>query len=199
VWESSGQGDLTFSFYWEGKSEPAALGSFAMACSLGVRDFLAVHGIDAQCKWPNDVLVGDAKICGILAEGGCGGGAYELIVGIGVNLRRVPGREERFGRSIAALEDHAPGNLDPAALLPILLGCLEPRIEAWRRGGFAALRDDLLACLWGVGRAVSAKTPRGRIEGVMQGLGDNGEMLLRRADGGDTAVASVSALEGWGQ
>ena len=197
VWESSARGDLTFSFYWAGKSEPASVGSLAMACALGVRDFLAGFGIDARCKWPNDVLVGDAKICGILSEGGCAGGVYRLVVGIGINLRRIPGREERFGRSIAALEDHAPENPDPAILLPMALECLAPRIEAWRQGGFAAIRGDLQACLWGVGRAVSAKTPRGRIEGVMHGLGDNGEMLLRLADGGDAAVSSVSALDGW--
>lgn len=197
AWESSAKGDLTFSFYWAGSSEPAAVGSLAMACALGVRDFLAGYSIKALCKWPNDVLVGDAKICGILTEGGCSGGVYKLAVGIGVNLHRIPGREERLGRPIAVLEDYAGGNLEPKVLLSTLLGCLEPRISAWREGGFAALQDDLRACLWGVGRVVSARTPRGKIEGVMCGLGPHGEMLLRLADGTDVCVASVSALEGW--
>lgn len=196
-WESSTKGDLTFSFYWTGRSEPAAVGSLAMACALGVRDFLACYSVDALCKWPNDVLVGDAKICGILTEGGCTGGVYALVVGIGVNLRQSPGREERFGRPIAVLEHYTEGDLDPKILLPELLACLEPRIAAWREGGFAALEGDLHACLWGVGKQVSARTPRGRIEGVMHGLGRNGEMLLRQADGTEVCVSSVSALEGW--
>lgn len=198
VWESSARGDLTFSFYWTGKCEPAALGSLAMACALGVRDFLGKYGIESVCKWPNDVLAHDAKICGILAEGGSiGGGSHGLVMGIGVNLRRVAGREDRFARRIAAMEDFVEALPAPEALLPELLAMLEPRIEAWRRGGFAALRQDLLACLWGVGRQVSARTPKGRVEGLMTGLGEGGELLLRLADGGVVGVASVSALDGW--
>lgn len=199
VWESSMKGDLTFSFFWSGKSDPVRLGSLAMACALGVRDFLAAKGIASQCKWPNDVLVDDAKICGILAEGGGGDGFRSLVVGIGVNLRRLPGREERLGRRIAALEDFVDPVPGPEALLPEALAHIERRIRSWESGGFAALRDDLTACLWGVGRPVSARTASGRIDGVMSGLGEHGELRLRLPDGGETSVASVSALEGWSE
>ncbi|MCD8351143.1 MAG: biotin--[acetyl-CoA-carboxylase] ligase [Planctomycetaceae bacterium] len=200
VWESSQEGDLTFSFYWTGAVPIAALGSLAMSCALGVRDFLAVRNVASTCKWPNDVLVGDAKICGILAEGGSlggGGNRYGLVVGIGVNLRRVNGRSGRFNRAIATLEDYVQDMPPQQALLDGVLASLQPRIDAWQRLGFAAVRDDLLANFWGMGKSVSAKTAKGKVEGVVTGLGENGELCLRRPDGTDVAVSSVTALEGW--
>ncbi len=199
VWESSQQGDLTFSLYWTGAVPMTDLGSLAMACALGVRDFLAAWRVESRCKWPNDVLVGDAKICGILAEGGAlgSGGGYGLVVGIGVNLRRVDGRSDRLNRAIATLEDYVT-NLPPQeVLLEAVLASLEPRIDAWQRGGFAALRHDLLTGFWGMGRAVTARTAKGKVDGIVTGLGEHGELCLRRPDGSDVVVASVSALEGW--
>lgn len=198
-WQSSPKGDLTFSFYWRGNHPPVVAATLPMACALGVRDFLAAPPwrIASQCKWPNDVLADDAKICGILAEGGpSADGGMGLVVGIGVNLHRVPGRDAAIGRATAAIDDYHPDPGDPRELLPSLLHCLVPRIDAWTRGGFAAIRDDLAACLWGVGKTVAAKTPTGTVQGTVAGLGDDGGLLLE-SDGRAVTVASVTALDGW--
>lgn len=201
VWQSAGGGDLTFSFHWRGDADPLTLGSLPMACALGVRDFLALpqNAVSALCKWPNDVLVGDAKICGILSEGGrLASGGFAFIIGIGVNIRSQPERDRALGRRTAALEDFRSSPPDAETLLPPLLERLADRITLWQRGGFAAIRGDITACLWGLGREVAAKTPRGPVRGTVIGLGEHGELLLRTADGGETRVSSVTALEeGW--
>ena len=60
------------------------------ATTLGIRDYLLSHGIEARIKWPNDIWVGDKKICGILIENildGTGIGAS--IIGIGLNLNET--------------------------------------------------------------------------------------------------------------
>lgn len=201
-WQSSGIGDLTFSFYWSGGPDAFQAGTLPMACALGVGDFLAREPwrVTTRCKWPNDVLADDGKICGILAEGGMTrDGAFGLVVGIGVNIRPAPGRDAALGRKTASLEDFTAGPAgEPAELLPPLLDNLQTRIAAWQAGGFAAIRTDLEKRLWGVGRGISAKTVHGRAEGIVEGLGENGELMLRGADNGLTAVASVSAIEsGW--
>lgn len=204
-WLSSERGDLTFSFFWlatpEQTAKPMLLGTLPMVCALGVVDFLAMppRRIGARCKWPNDVLAGDAKICGILTEGGkTPAGGFGLVVGIGVNLHGVAGRDRMFGRATAAIDDFVPGPFDPERLLPELLDCLSRRVDAWRRSGFAAVRADLTAMQWGVGREVSAKTVRGRANGKVAGLGENGELLLDNEAGERFVVSSVSAIEsGW--
>ena len=199
VWQSSQQGDLTFSFYWE-CPRAAQAATLPMACALAVRDFLAAPplGIATACKWPNDVLVGDAKICGILAEGSVTPtGGLGLVIGIGVNLRNEPGRDVRLGRPTAAIEEFVANPGTPESLLPVLAEHLNTRIARWEEGGFPSIREDLRACLWGMGRRIAAKTTAGKVEGVVAGLGDGGEILLRGDDGAVAGIASVTALEGW--
>lgn len=202
AWLSATDGDLTFSFYRSCGEGPADLGVLPMACALGVRDFLAMapRSLRPLCKWPNDVLVDDAKICGILAEGGpLASGGFGLVVGIGVNVRAVAGRSEILGRAAVSIEE-ATGRepAPPAALLPELLACLRERVAMWESGGFPAIRDDLVSCFWGIGRKVTARTPAGRVSGRVIGLGDAGELILRDEAGSETAVSSVAAMErGW--
>ena len=57
--------------------------------SLSVVDFLFMHGISAEIKWPNDIYVGSKKICGILIENSLQGSAISSsIIGIGLNINQ---------------------------------------------------------------------------------------------------------------
>ncbi len=200
-WVSSPSGDIHLSFYWAGRVEPFQAATLPMACALGVGDFLARDPwrVESKCKWPNDVLVGEGKICGILTEAVIASEErFGVVVGIGVNIRSDPARDAALGRRTAALEDFAGPVGAAEDLLPLLLADLEARTAAWEVGGFGAIRRDLEARWWGMGRTVSVKTSGGRVEGVVAGLGGWGELLLRGADGAITPVASVTAIEaGW--
>ena len=58
--------------------------------TLAIRDFLLDNGIEARIKWPNDIWVGDKKICGILIENILDGAKVrDSIVGIGLNLNQT--------------------------------------------------------------------------------------------------------------
>ena len=58
--------------------------------TLAIRDYLLAHGVEARIKWPNDIWVGERKICGILIENTLEGAAVrESIVGIGLNLNET--------------------------------------------------------------------------------------------------------------
>ncbi len=195
AWHSAKAGDLTFSFVWRGWTRLEEAGTLSLACGLAVRDFLAGLGIGAECKWPNDVFAGGAKICGIILEGGMGADGLALVAGIGVNVAHLPERDAALGRPTASIE-RCLGHADaPELLLPALLRCLEARITAWQRGGFGALRSDMERALWGRGREVRARTPSGPVDGVVAGLGEKGELLVRSEDGRLIAVSSVAALE----
>lgn len=195
VWHSAKAGDLTFSFVWRGRASLETAGTLSLACGLAVRDFLAGLGVDAACKWPNDVFVGGAKICGIILEGGTDGDGLALVAGIGVNIARQPELDETIGRPATSVEACLGRAEDPEALLPLLLGCLEERINAWQVGGFAALRRDMEQALWGWGRAVKARTPAGTLDGIVAGLGDGGELLVEKSGGEIIRISSVAALE----
>ncbi len=72
--------------------------------ALAVTDVLPEFGIsDAWVKWPNDVFVDNAKICGVLAECSHVAGAEILVIGIGVNLNMPPDQLAAIDRPATSL------------------------------------------------------------------------------------------------
>ena len=91
VWNSAPGENLTFSIYLEPTNIPAAKQfSISEAIALGVCDYLQDKGVAASIKWPNDIYVGDRKICGILIENTIGSRTMKSsIAGIGINLNQT--------------------------------------------------------------------------------------------------------------
>ena len=92
-WFSSPRTNLTFSMLLRfGPDFPVTLGASEAVtvthiAALAVRDYLLTKGIDSRIKWPNDIWVGDRKICGMLIENSsCGGRLVCSIAGIGLNV-----------------------------------------------------------------------------------------------------------------
>ena len=91
TWEAEPGANITMSVLLR----PCALEArrqFALseAVSLGITDALGIYGIDARIKWPNDIYVGDMKICGILIENSLTGNMVERsIAGIGLNVNQM--------------------------------------------------------------------------------------------------------------
>lgn len=94
TWYSTPGENLTFSILYRFE------GAFALAASdallitqvttLGIRDYLLGHGVEARIKWHNDIWVGERKICGILIENVVEAGSVRRsIVGIGLNLNET--------------------------------------------------------------------------------------------------------------
>ncbi|MFW6080548.1 MAG: biotin--[acetyl-CoA-carboxylase] ligase [Desulfosalsimonas sp.] len=102
-------GNLYVSWYWPDPDAPgAANASWRAMASLMAGELTAYvlesFGVDVRIKWPNDLLVEDRKICGILVENRSG----FVIVGIGLNLSSAPGDKEltdAFAIPAASLRD----------------------------------------------------------------------------------------------
>ncbi|WP_227984120.1 biotin--[acetyl-CoA-carboxylase] ligase [Nocardia spumae] len=70
-----------------GGIDPARLGWLPLLTGVAVVDAIrATAGLDANLKWPNDVLIGGRKVAGILAEVASGAGAPAVVVGVGLNV-----------------------------------------------------------------------------------------------------------------
>ena len=86
-WISPAYTNLCFSFYAVDVPIPA-IPSFTMAMSLAINDYLRSFRINSQPKWPNDVLVNNKKIAGILSEhiDSSENSIRGIITGIGINV-----------------------------------------------------------------------------------------------------------------
>jgi BirA family transcriptional regulator, biotin operon repressor / biotin---[acetyl-CoA-carboxylase] ligase len=107
---------------------PQLTGIAPLACAEAIA---ALTGLEPKLKFPNDVLVGDRKLAGILAEAREG----RVVLGIGVNVN-VPAEElpQEVDRPATSVLVETGRELDRAELLAELLERLERRYDAWLSG-----------------------------------------------------------------
>ena len=128
-------------------------------------------------KWPNDLLIGDAKLSGILLEAE----RDAVVIGIGVNLVSAP---ELPDRKSAALTQFGPA-LDRDAFAESLAAHFATELERWRTYGLEPLIRSWSAASMPKGTPISVHEPDGgRVGGLFDGLEPDGSMRLRLADGG---------------
>lgn len=91
TWEAEPGKNLTISIVLKPEGvKPSEQFSISEVVALGIVKYLLTRGIDAQIKWPNDIYVGDRKICGILIENSLFGSEIERsIIGIGLNVNQT--------------------------------------------------------------------------------------------------------------
>lgn len=148
----------------------------------------ALCGISAEIKWPNDIIIGSRKVCGILCESAAFGDCFNVIVGIGVNVSQG----EEFFES---------AGLPNAASLLMLTGKAPEREElveeiAERVKIRAAMRfEDCLAeykpRVINLGRQVRIISPKGEKTAEAVDISESGFLVCKNEDG----IFEVSAGE----
>jgi BirA family biotin operon repressor/biotin-[acetyl-CoA-carboxylase] ligase len=190
-WISSPGSSLLVSFLLRPRLDPADAALVTLAA--GAAAALAIQsacGVEARCKWPNDLEVKGKKLGGILVEAEVMEGRLShAVVGMGVNL--VQRREDfppelRESATSVVIEGGRP---DPAALLREVLANARRLCDTGRPG----FRDETLAAYRGlcdtIGRNVRAATAKGReVEGRAMGVGDSGELFVQAASGLETVL-----------
>ena len=160
------------------EQQPAAH-SLALVAGLALYECvlpLVPDPIALQLKWPNDLMLGGAKLAGILLERH----GDSVVVGIGVNLRAAPQLPGR--RTIALADTTAPPDVQTFAAS--LAKHFDSELERWRSFGLEALIRRWLKCAHPAGTAIRVHEPTGAIlEGAFDGLDQNGSLQLRLADG----------------
>ncbi|WP_345673790.1 biotin--[acetyl-CoA-carboxylase] ligase [Yinghuangia aomiensis] len=139
-------------------------------------------GIDVRLKWPNDLLVGERKLAGILAERAGEG----VVVGIGLNVTLAEDELPVPTATSLALAGSITTDRDP--LLRALLREFEDWYVRWREAGGDARASGLLAAYTDtcatIGRRVRVQLPAGRtLVGTATGIDDDGRLVVAGPDG----------------
>lgn len=154
-----------------------------MICSLAVCDALAeVGGVQAQVKWPNDVLVGERKICGILTELDLHGEMVNYaLVGIGINVNVDFAAAPPLMAPATSVLAETGRRVSRLALLATLLSGIETRYEGLGTG--ASYHGEWAARMATLGQAVQASDGQQVIVGTAVGVDEDGALLIQTADG----------------
>ena len=173
-------------------SARADLGWLPLAAALAVADAVAprVPAGAVALKWPNDVLLGGRKVCGILAEAASAGAATTVVLGVGLNVNQAAFPPELADRA-TSLALAAGRAVERAPLLADLLAALEARYDALLAGATARLRADFEARMAGLGEAATVSDPHGGASacGRVLGLAPDGALRLATPGGERAAYA----------
>jgi BirA family transcriptional regulator, biotin operon repressor / biotin---[acetyl-CoA-carboxylase] ligase len=143
---------------------------------------LATMGYAAGVKWPNDVLIGERKVAGILVERVETPDGPAAVVGVGLNTGMTA---EELPVPTATSLSLETGPEDPPDRTDVLLGVLaaiRERYDAWQRGGDVA-ESYASACVT-VGRSVRVDLPdSSALEGTATAVDASGRLVVEAADG----------------
>jgi BirA family biotin operon repressor/biotin-[acetyl-CoA-carboxylase] ligase len=185
-WLSSPNANLCFSLLLETDAELIKVPSLTMAAALAIADMLGAAGIRAAPKWPNDVLVGDRKICGILSERVEQASKQGIIVGVGLNVNMSSEEADVIDRPATSMLIESGKAYDPGQVLEELLPQLEYWMSEWSEGGFPAIRRVWTEKAGPIGKKLSVHDGDIRKTGTLAGFGEHGELLLKTAVGLET-------------
>ncbi len=171
-------GNLYFSALLRPQGHRSALSSLALVIGLALVQAMENNlrlAVPAKLKWPNDVLVGDAKLAGVLLEGDQDrqGSAF-VIVGCGVNILHNP-----------AIADYPTTSLSeqgaacaPETLLHAFLERFQEHYCDWLTWGFAKLREVWLARAWRYQEPLLVRLGEERVQGLFHDVDADGALIL---------------------
>ena len=186
VWEAAPGSALLVSVLLRPVLAPERLGLCSVAAGLALADAVTeVAGVEARLKWPNDLVVRDRKLAGLLAEADLGGATVRaVVVGAGCNLDRaaVPPALADVATSVEA---EAGRTVDRDAVLGAFLDALDRHLAD--PDALPGLARDRSATL---GRRVRVDLGGGRIvEGLALDTTDAGALVVRDDDGEEHIVS----------
>jgi BirA family biotin operon repressor/biotin-[acetyl-CoA-carboxylase] ligase len=185
VWSAPRGGSLLVSVLLRPGLPPERRHLVVVAAAVAMLEAVrATAGVDAGIKWPNDLLVGDRKLAGILAESA----GDAVVVGIGVNVAWGQVPEELVG--IATALDLEGGR--PVARDVLLEGFLARYAARLRDlpAARAAYREHLVT----LGRRVRVEQAGGTLVGVAVDLDEAGRLVVADDAGDRTTVAAGDVL-----
>ncbi len=181
--------------------DKAAMTTLVMALAV-TEGIFRTCGLEAEIKWPNDVVVNGRKVCGILTEMSVERGRIRYVVaGVGVNVGLQEFSPE-LSATASCLEAECKGPVSRAALVANILKAFEGYYESFcRELDLSAIREKYNRRLVNRDREVRVLDPKEEFQGIARGINESGELLVELKDGSITEVfageVSVRGIYGY--
>jgi BirA family transcriptional regulator, biotin operon repressor / biotin---[acetyl-CoA-carboxylase] ligase len=200
AWASPKDAGLYFSVVLRPKIEARAWPLITMAAALAASDALEESfALETDIKWPNDLLAGGRKLCGILAETFETPRGRAVVLGVGINLTNSAFPPEILGAA-TSVEEQTGRAPDRERLLAALVGALARRYEILQAAGGAdsTAREWESRSTFARGRRVRVALAAESFEGTTRGLEPDGALRVE-TDGGEIRIVragDVMAVRG---
>ena len=166
--------------------------------AMAVRQSLKDMNIETLIKWPNDIVLGDKKICGILTEALLE--SERIIVGVGINTNQesIPDELKESATSILIETDDC---IDHDSLLESIIYNFEKLLEKlFQNGDMSDLKSEYEQGLVSLDKEVTVLDPAGEFNGICKGIDNRGQLIVSH-EGQETYVyageVSVRGIYGY--
>lgn len=199
-WQSPAGAGLWMSCAYTFEKPPRNLPALTLAAGIGAIEALqrlGIHGV--MLKWPNDLVLHDAKLGGILTEvQQQGSAALTVVAGLGLNLDlpddiRIDGDSEWTGR-VASLKEAVAELGATEVIAAAIIDAMRDSFDLYRQAGFAAFSARWPAMDWLAGRQLAVVSGERVMQGTGSGIADDGALLLTCSDGTTERVATGSVM-----
>jgi len=185
TWHSEKTSGIYLSIILRPELAPQQAPLLTLVAGLAARDAVVqVTGLAVDLRWPNDLLAGGRKFCGILTEMQAEAQRiHYVVVGIGVNVNhaKLPAELEPIATSLRLATGRAVSRLE---LLAGLLAAFDRYYNQLLREGSAPLISRFSeVSSYATGKRVLVSGPKEKMSGVTEGLDATGTLLVRRDDG----------------
>lgn len=170
---------------------PAHAPRLTLMAGVAVASTIRQFGAEASIKWPNDVVIGDRKVCGILTEMDAEADHIGFVViGIGINANvSVEELPEELRDGSTSLSSIKGENINRAAFVQALLRSLETEYLRFKVDGFPKIMEDWISLSNTIGRQVEVITPHKLIAGKATGITADGALIVKTAEGMQEVMA----------
>jgi BirA family biotin operon repressor/biotin-[acetyl-CoA-carboxylase] ligase len=191
TWESPAGTSVTFSILLRPESPTRSWPWLPLLTGYAVDKALRASGLEAGVKWPNDVLVGDKKVAGILVERVETPDGPAAVVGVGINVSLTA--DELPVPTATSLELELGRPVDRTDVLVECLNAIREAVDAWELGGDDSgmrLHESYAAACVTVGQDVRVDLPDGSaLEGRAVEIDPAGQLVVE--SGGKRSFVSA--------
>ncbi len=191
IWSSPKGTGLWFSILLKPDISPNQIAGITLACGLGVCKAIRKYtGLNALIKWPNDIIIGNKKICGILTEMKAQADRISYaIAGIGINVNTTE-FDEDIKHKATSLSVEANIAIDRVDLFKEIMLCLEKSFEDYFSNPDKAISDEYIKLCATLGRNVTVTRGNTIFNGKAVGVNATGDLLVEIQDGTTIQVSS---------
>lgn len=185
-WHSADRKGIWMSVILRPDVVPQKAPQFTLVTAVAVvRAIEEVTGLKPDIKWPNDILIDGKKCTGILTElQSDADGIQALIIGIGLNVNQeLVDFDEEVKAIATSLKMESGQPINRQALVRSVLYHLEKYSNLYIEQGFGILKLMWEAHSSTIGKPVRARMAKETLEGIAEGITDDGVLQLRTPDG----------------
>ena len=185
---------IPISLAWAFDLPAAKLSALPLVVALAVWQVLTTLDVPAQIKWPNDIVIEQAKLGGILVETLQTGTKSVAIIGIGLNLAAPVIQEQ----NALGIWDYAP-QCQPNYLVSLLLLALNHALNEFSTHGFSMFKNAYIQANRDLNKPVVLWQGQNILaQGVVEGVDEGGALILRTEQGLQKFISGQISLRSGG-